>query len=106
MNLIRAVDLRSNGHHAFRLRGRRWRRRRVPAARLRRRHVAGLGQIGCPGLDFERGWHWEHARGMANSILGFGWGLGRRSKAHGGNAVEQRSSELLPTKQSEREREK
>ena len=66
MNLIRAVDLRSNGHHALRLSGRRWRRRRQPAARRMRRRVAGLGQIGCPGLEFERGWHWEHERGAGN----------------------------------------
>ena len=31
-----------------------------------RRRVAGLGQIGCPGLEFERGWHWEHERGAGN----------------------------------------
>ena len=28
-----------------------------------RRRVAGLGQNGRPGLNFERGWHWKHARG-------------------------------------------
>ena len=32
-----------------------------------RRRVAGLGQNGRPGLDFEHGWHWKHARGTGNS---------------------------------------
>jgi len=32
------------------------------------RRIAGLGRNGRPGLNFEHGWHWEHARGKANSI--------------------------------------
>ena len=28
--------------------------------------MAELGRNGRPGLRFERGWHWEHARGTGN----------------------------------------
>jgi len=105
LNLIRAVDLRSNGHHALRLSGRRWRRRIAPAARLGRRRIAGMGRKRPSDLDFERGWHWEHARGTGNSSKAAARAITGRAEltaAHGGAAA----TASVPGRSGAKEREK
>ena len=70
-----------------------------------RRRIAGLGQNGRPGLDFERGWHWKHARGTGkrSRVAALAEAAGAElATAHGGLAA----PESFPgRKQSEREEE-
>ena len=70
-----------------------------------RRRVAGLGQNGRPGLDFERGWHWKHAcgTGKRSRVAALAEAGGAElSTAHGGLAAPE---SFHGRKQSEREEE-
>ena len=52
--------------------------------------MAGLGRINRPGLDFECGFDWEHARGTANAsrvAVRASTGRAELEAAHGGAAA-------------------